>query len=321
MRALQFLLAICVSLVVTTAYAKLPKIDQNLHATVLVVGENVNLEDNNEGTPNGMGSGVIISKQGHIITNDHVIANSERYKVYLFNLDEPIEYTAELVGTDPIMDIAILKIVDDNIPELSVVEWGDAPEFGEDIYMIGHPQGMIWTVSKGIVSNNNRHIESPWQKLIQSDSLIMPGNSGGPMFDEEGDLVGINTLMIMSRDNSNTQAWSMSVHVDNVRWSVDRLLEYGNPRRGALNVSVESDEDTKRLIITPNEGSALQSAGLSGSAKLLRVDDAEITKYDDLYRVLRDKMDGDLVNIIVEQEGQVKGYRFNLENWSVLETD
>jgi serine protease Do len=321
MRALQYLLVICVSALISTgAIAKLAKIQENLRSTVLVVGEDVD-PNSNEGTPKGMGSGVIITGSGHIITNNHVIAQSEAYKVYLFDLDQPLEYKAELVGTDPIMDIAVLKIVGDNIPELTSVTWGTAPEFGEDIYMIGHPQGMIWTVSKGIVSNNDRYIESPWQRLIQSDSLIMPGNSGGPMFNESGDLVGINTSLIMSRDNTNTQAWSMSVHVENVRWSVDRLIQYGEPRRPALNVSVEEDEQSKRLIITPNEGSALQNAGLTGKAKLLKVDNTTIKKYDDLYDVLKNRMDGDLVNIIVEQDGQVKGYRFNLENWNVLETN
>lgn len=321
MRVLHYLLIVCFSTLISNiAVAKLPKIQQNLQATVLVIGENIN-PDQIESTPNGMGSGVIISKDGHIVTNNHVIEHSEGYKVYLFDLDETQEYSAKLIGTDPIMDIAVLQIIGNDFPELTPATWGEAPEFGEDIYMIGHPQGMIWTVSKGIVSNNDRYIESPWQRLIQSDSLIMPGNSGGPMFNEKGDLIGINTLLIMSRDNTNTQAWSMSVHVDNVRWSVDRLLEYGEPRRPALNVSVETNDEEKRLIITPNEGSALQRAGLVGPAKLLKVNSVSIHKFDDLYNVLRDRLDGDLVNVIVEQEGQVKGYEFNLENWSVLESN
>ena len=164
-RVQQLLSVVCVSLILfaTQAFAELTKIDTNLQLTVLVSSKKVEIGKDEtsgslpkipapEGRQPGMGSGIIFTSEGHIITNHHVIANGGDISVWLFDKEDMTEYKATIVGSDPLSDIAILKI-DLKDFKYSPVEWGEVPNFGDDIYVIGHPQGMIWSVSKGIVSN------------------------------------------------------------------------------------------------------------------------------------------------------------------------
>lgn len=319
MRVLQYLLVVCVisTVNVNTAFAGLAKITENLNATVLVIGKKAGDVVTRNEVPVGMGSGVIISDEGHFITNHHVIEDAEEIVVLVYNEEDRNEYKTEVIGIDEIMDIAVLKIVADKMPKFERATWGDNPMPGDDIYMIGHPQGMIWSVSRGIVSHEKRYANSPWQRLIQSDSLIMPGNSGGPMFDDKGHLVGINTLLVPSRDNMNTQAWGMSIHVEDVMWAVTRLFAYGDVRRPAMNILVEYENDS--LYITPNTNSHLEKSGLKKKVKLLTANGSKISNYDNLYKVLKTKKDGDRLKITVEEDGNEKDYSFKLESWSVLD--
>jgi S1-C subfamily serine protease len=319
MRVLQYLLVVCVISTVTissTAYARLAKITENLNATVLVIGKKDGDVVTKDKIAVGMGSGVVISDEGHFVTNYHVIEDATSVVVLVYDEDDKNEYATEIIGIDAVMDIAVLKIVSEKMPKFNRVTWGDNPLPGDDVYTIGHPQGMVWTVAKGVVGHEKRYATSPWQRLIQSDSLIMPGNSGGPMFDEKGNLIGINTLLVPSKDDMNTQAWSMSVHVEDVMWAVQRIFAYGDVRRPAMNITVEYDNG---LFITPNENSELSKSGLRKKVKLLRADNLNILTYEHLYSVLKNHKDGDRLVIAVEEDGQEKEYSFNLESWSVLD--
>lgn len=323
MRALRFLLiasVLCIGFV-PAAIAKLPKIQDNLNSTVVVIGKKLEGEIKRPNTPIGMGTGVVFTSSGLFVTNWHVIEKSSAIDVYVYDQDDLNKYKAEIVGVDKVMDIAILQIADKLPPVMSHADFGDEPQVGDDIYMIGHPQGMVWTVSKGIISHLRRYVESPWQRMIQTDALLMPGNSGGPLFDEMGNIVGINTLIVPSQDGTNTQAWSMSVHVEDVLWSIGRIMKYGKPRRPALNVDVSYNEDEKAVFLTPKDNSNLFKAGLTGEAKLIKVADQPINKFKDLYKFLKTKKDGDSVTITVEQNKVAKDYTFELEVWNVLEYD
>lgn len=320
MRVLQYLLVVCVISTVTissTALAGLAKITENLNATVLVIGKKDGEVVTKDKIAVGMGSGVVISDEGHFITNYHVIEDATSVFVLVYDENDRNEYATEIIGVDKVMDIAVLKIVADKMPKFNRVTWGDNPLPGDDVYTIGHPQGMVWTVAKGIVGHEKRYASSPWQRLIQSDSLIMPGNSGGPMFDEKGNLIGINTLLVPSKDDMNTQAWSMSVHVEDVMWAVQRIFAYGDVRRPAMNILVEYEDES--LYITPNTNSQLEQSGLKKKVKLLRAEGSKISNYDNLYAVLKKKKDGDRFSIAVEEDGNVKEYTFSLEKWSVLD--
>lgn len=320
MRVLQYLLVVCVISTVTvssTALAGLTKITENLNATVLVIGKKDGEVVTKDKIAVGMGSGVVISDEGHFVTNYHVIEDATSVFVLVYDENDKNEYPTEIIGVDKVMDIAVLKIVSDKMPKFNRITWGDNPLPGDDVYTIGHPQGMVWTVAKGIVGHEKRYASSPWQRLIQSDSLIMPGNSGGPMFDEKGNLIGINTLLVPSKDDMNTQAWSMSIHVEDVMWAVQRIFAYGDVRRPALNITVEDGEG--RLFITPNANSNIAKSGLNKKVKLLRADDLNIITYEHLFSVLKNHKDGDRLVIAVEEDGQEKEYSFRLESWSVLD--
>jgi len=332
-RVQQLLSVVCVSLILfaTQAFAELTKIDTNLQLTVLVSSKKVEIGKDEtsgslpkipapEGRQPGMGSGIIFTSEGHIITNHHVIANGGDISVWLFDKEDMTEYKATIVGSDPLSDIAILKI-DLKDFKYPPVEWGEVPNFGDDIYVIGHPQGMIWSVSKGIVSNPDRYVSTPWQRLIQSDALIMPGNSGGPLFDDEGKLVGINTLMVFSRDpQAKTQAWTMSIHIDDVRWVVDRIMKYGETRRPALNVEVEYDDKKREVTIAPMQDSALADQGFT-TGLLLQLGDNKIEKFGDIFEFLKLHKDGDVVKLKVLEDGVEKVYDLPLVKWDRLKAD
>jgi serine protease Do len=321
MRALRFLLIASVLCIgsFTSAIAKLPKIDDNLNATVVVIGKSSEGEIKRPKTPIGMGTGVVFGSDGLFVTNWHVIEKARNVVVFVYDKDDLNEYETEIIGVDKVMDIAILKIVGELPPIMTKADFGEDPQVGEDIYMIGHPQGMVWTVSKGIISHDRRFVETPWQRMIQTDALLMPGNSGGPLFNENGNIVGINTIIVPSADGTNTQAWSMSVHVEDVLWTIGRIMKYGSPRRPALNVDVSYNEDEKAVFLTPKDDSNLSKAGLTGEAKLVKISNTPVSRFDDLYKFLKTKKDGDSVTVTVEQNNVVKDYTFNLEVWEVLD--
>jgi len=338
-RVQQCLLIVCVSFFTfcgwtSVANSSLPNIENNLHSTVLVATKNVTprLDETTHNmapvpapdiTNPGMGTGIIMTDKGHIITNYHVVEKGNTISVWMYEDETMTEYDATIVGFDKLSDIAVIKIDLPKDYNFKKVEWGRSPDYGDDIYVIGHPQGMIWSVSKGVVSHPKRFVTSPWQTLIQSDALIMPGNSGGPLFDHHGDLVGINTLMILSRDpTAKTQAWAMSIHLDDVRWVYDRIIEYGRVRRPALNIEVDFDVENKLVKIKAGPDTALGKLGMKESY-LLEIDGIEVKEYGDIFNYLRSKLDGDTAIIKVKEleSGEVKSLTFKLADWEALQSN
>ena len=336
-RVQQCLLIVCVSFFTfcgwtSVANSSLPNIENNLHSTVLVATKNVTprLDETTHNmapvpapdiTNPGMGTGIIMTDKGHIITNYHVVEKGNTISVWMYEDETMTEYDATIVGFDKLSDIAVIKIDLPKDYNFKKVEWGRSPEYGDDIYVIGHPQGMIWSVSKGVVSHPKRFVTSPWQTLIQSDALIMPGNSGGPLFDHHGDLVGINTLMILSRDpTAKTQAWAMSIHLDDVRWVYDRILSYGRVRRPALNIEVDFDVDMKRVKIKASPESNLYIAGMTSESYILEIDGIQVKEYGDIFEYLKTKLDGEMATVKVEnvESGEVSTHTFELGDWESL---
>lgn len=339
-RVQQCLLVVCVSIFIIisnfSSANTLKNVEENLQATVLVTTKKINarvdettgnlpsLDPPNPTNP-AMGSGIIISKDGYIITNHHVIANvidnpNGQISVWTYEDQSTTEYVAKIVGYDQLSDIAVIKVDFEKDFEYSKVVWGKEPNFGDTIYIIGHPQGMMWSLSKGTVSNPKRYVNTPWQRLIQTDALIMPGNSGGPLFNEKGQLVGINTLMIFSTDPTvKTQAWSMSIHIDDVKWVVDRILEYGDTRRPALNIDVDIDTDRDLIKIRPAEGTELANLGLI-QGYLLSIENNKISEIGDIFKFLKTKTDGETATITVEEipSGEIKNYTFKLMRWDEM---
>jgi len=211
-----------------------------------------------------LGSGVIITKDGYILTNNHVVDGADEVKVAL--LDEKRDYTAKLVGRDPQTDLAVLKIDAKNLPPITMAD-SDKTEVGDVVLAIGNPFGIGQTVTMGIVSATQRGgmgIEV-YEDFIQTDAAINPGNSGGALVDTEGRLVGINTA-ILSRSGGN-QGVGFAVPANLARHVMDQILKKGRVERGYLGVSIQdlSPELAKEFDVPKGEG-ALVGGVTDGSA-------------------------------------------------------
>jgi serine protease Do len=212
----------------------------------------------------GLGSGVIITKDGYILTNNHVVDGADEVKVMLAN--EKKEHVAKIVGRDPKTDVAVLKIEGESFP---FVTFGDSDqlEVGDVVLAVGNPFGVGQTVTMGIVSatgRNNIGIED-YEDFIQTDAAINPGNSGGALVDIEGRLVGINTA-ILSPSGGNMGV-GFAVPVSLARSIMERLLQDGKVVRGYLGVSIQDvTPDLAKEFKVPETGGALVGGVTDDSA-------------------------------------------------------
>lgn len=196
-----------------------------------------------DGFRQGHGTGVVIdSAKGYIMTNEHVVAECDMVKVSLHG-DERRLLTAAIIGKDENTDIAVLKIGESKSPGQAVIGDDSKLRLGDNVFAIGHPFGFHETVTRGIVSAKNRGASGPYGHHIQTDVAINPGNSGGPLFNEGGQVVGINTLIYTH--SGQFGGISFSVPITQAKWVADRLIEKGSIPWGFLGVGIgEVDEDT-----------------------------------------------------------------------------
>jgi serine protease Do len=184
----------------------------------------------------GLGSGVIVTKDGYILTNNHVVDNASEVKV---TLQDGREFTAKVIGRDPKSDIAVVKIDAKNLPVVPIAD-SDKVQVGDVVLAIGNPFGVGQTVTQGIVSakdRGNMGLED-YEDFIQTDAAINPGNSGGALVDVDGRLIGINTA-ILSR-SGGSQGVGFAVPSDLARTVMESLVEYGHVTRGYLGVMIQN---------------------------------------------------------------------------------
>lgn len=258
----------------------------------------------------GSGSGVIISEDGYIVTNNHVIANSEQLQVTLNNNKT---YTAEIIGTDPNSDIALLKIETDR--KLPYLAFGDSDntKVGEWVLAVGNPFDLTSTVTAGIVSAKARALASLDQSFIQTDAAVNPGNSGGALVNTNGDLIGINTA-ITSQTGSYV-GYSFAVPSNIAKKVVEDIMEYGNVQKAILGIetiplnsplAIENgiNEIDGVYVARIVEDSGAFDASLKEGDIIKKVDNVEIRKYADLIGYLSAKRPGDelLVTVLRDKE-------------------
>ncbi|HDZ13674.1 hypothetical protein LCGC14_1120250 [marine sediment metagenome] len=258
----------------------------------------------------GTGSGVIISQDGYIVTNNHVIDNFNQLQVTLNNNKT---YDAELVGTDPNSDIALIKIeAEDDLPYLAFGD-SDNIKIGEWVLAVGNPFNLTSTVTAGIVSAKARDLQMGGsQSFIQTDAAVNPGNSGGALVNTNGDLVGINTA-ITSQTGSYV-GYSFAVPSNIAKKVVDDILEYGNVQKGILGISyipMNSPYAAEKGIqnidgvyidgVEDNTGAA--KADLRSGDVIKQVDNIKVHKFPDLTGYLSTKKPGDEVQVTVERDG------------------
>lgn len=189
---------------------------------------------------NGVCSGAIVDEQGHVITNYHCVHNQKSILLYYYDRKDWGEYKVEVVGKDPLADLALLKILDSD-KKLTPLKFAKNTEkigVGTDVFALGHPMSMTWSVTKGIISSNNRYARHPYIHALQTDAAINKGNSGGPLMNMQGEIVGINALII-SKIAENAGI-GLAIRGDVVESSYKSMLETGTVSRPAVGIQIMS---------------------------------------------------------------------------------
>ncbi|MBT3208184.1 MAG: Do family serine endopeptidase [Bacteroidetes bacterium] len=272
----------------------------------------------------GSGSGVIISNDGYIVTNNHVIENSDEIEVIL---NDKRSYSAKLVGTDPTTDIALLKI-DEN--ELSYVSYGNSDELriGEWVLAVGNPFNLTSTVTAGIVSAKARNINIlsrnfAIESFIQTDAAVNPGNSGGALVSNSGDLIGINTA-IASRTGSYI-GYSFAIPVNIVKKVVADIIEFGEVQRAYIGISIRDldavlaeeigIDNIKGVYVTGlTNGGAAAEAGIEKGDVITQINDVEVNYMAELQEQVSKFRPGDHISITVNRDGKKKNLNVVLRN-------
>jgi len=258
-----------------------------------------------------LGSGFIISKDGFILTNNHVVENADEIIVRLSN---EREFNAEIVGTDPKTDVALIKIKDHD--DLPVVNLGnsDDMEVGEWVIAIGNPFGVGQTVTAGIVSAKGRAIGAgPYDDFIQTDASINPGNSGGPLFNMNGEVVGINSAIYSTSGGSVGIGFAIPINL--VKGFLPELKEEGKVTRGWLGVMIQSltpelaesfglPSDDGALVSNVIENSPAEKGGIKQGDVIIEFNGEKIGKVKELPTVVASTPPGENVNVKVVREGK-----------------
>nr|WP_146587602.1 DegQ family serine endoprotease [Puniceibacterium confluentis] len=264
-----------------------------------------------------LGSGFVISEDGYVVTNNHVIEGADEIQIEFF---EGFELPATLVGTDPNTDIALLK-VEAQTP-LKFVNFGnsDLARVGDWVMAMGNPLGQGFSVSAGIVSARNRALSGTYDDYIQTDAAINRGNSGGPLFNMDGDVVGVNTAILSPNGGSIGIGFSMASNV--VQRVVNQLKEFGETRRGWLGVRIQDVTDdvaeamglasaAGALVTDVPEGPAME-AGMKSGDVILSFDGKDVADTRGLVRQVGNTEVGKTVRVVVNREGKTETLRITL---------
>ena len=273
-------------------------------------------------TETSLGSGVVISEDGYIITNNHVVEGADALRVTI----DGQEYEAEIVGTDPSSDLAVVKAKDAS--GLTAVELGDSDNLtiGEWVMSIGSPFGLEQSVATGIVSATNRsqimdsstdaygQSESTvYTNMIQTDAAINPGNSGGALVDSDGKLIGINTLI--TSYSGNYSGVGFAIPVNYAMGIAQQIIDGENPSHAQLGVTMSTVNkqlaqrygfavDEGAYVSAVQQGSGAEAAGIQAGDIIVKFDGQNVTSASDLTIAVRSKSVGDTVSVEVNRDGQ-----------------
>jgi len=264
-----------------------------------------------------LGSGFIISEDGYIVTNNHVIESADEINIEFFGGEELV---AQVVGTDPTTDIALLKVeADDPLP---FVPFGnsDTARVGDWVVAMGNPLGQGFSVSAGIVSARNRALSGSYDDYIQTDAAINRGNSGGPLFNMDGEVIGVNTAILSPNGGSIGIGFSMASNV--VTSVVDQLREFGETRRGWLGVRIQdvTDDIAEAIGLDRPEGALVTSvpdgpakdAGMEGGDVIMSFAGVDVKDTRGLVRQVGNSPVGETVRVVVFREGETMTLKVTL---------
>ena len=264
-----------------------------------------------------LGSGFVISEDGFIVTNNHVIEQADEIRVEFFSGEELV---ADVVGTDPNTDLALLKVEAD--APLAAVGWGDSDvaRVGDWVMAMGNPLGQGFSVSAGIVSARGRALSGSYDDYIQTDAAINRGNSGGPLFNMDGEVIGVNTAILSPDGGSIGIGFAMSARVaQNV---IDQLRQYGETRRGWLGVRIQDVtedladglglEEVRGALVTDVPEGPAREAGIEAGDVIVTFDGRDVEDTRGLVRQVGNTDVGKTVRVVVFREGETQTLRVTL---------
>jgi serine protease Do len=279
-----------------------------------------------QGPQEASGSGVILTPDGYIATNNHVIDNASKIEVIL---NDKRSYVAELVGNDPETDLALLKIEESDLPFLSFGNSDDI-QVGEWVIAVGNPFNLTSTVTAGIVSAKGRNInllrqntEYAIENFIQTDAAVNPGNSGGALVNVKGELVGINTAI--ASQTGSYSGYSFAVPVNIVRKILDDIKKYGEVKRAILGVKIqditselaesEGIKDIKGVFVPEVvDGSAADKAGIKKGDVILKINQIEVNSSSQLQEQVSKYYPGQKVNLLISRDNALKEIEVTLRS-------
>jgi len=266
-------------------------------------------------TVQSLGSGFVIDPTGYIVTNNHVIEGADEITINFANGDA---LEAKLIGTDPKTDIALLKLIDEPSEPIPFVPFADSDKtrVGDWVIAIGNPFGLGGSVSAGIISARSRDINSgPYDDFLQTDAAINRGNSGGPLFNMDGEVVGVNTAIFSPTGGSVGVGFSVPANIaSNI---VDQLREYGETRRGWLGVRIrqvtdelaeglELEKASGALVEDVTKGGPAEEAGVEIGDVILSFDGKEIAEMRELPRAVAGTPIDETVRMVVSRKGKTQ---------------
>lgn len=274
----------------------------------------------------GLGSGVIVSENGYILTNQHV--SGEKYSKCYVTLENGKSYTADVVWADNDLDLAMVKI---NVKGLAFASLGDSDKMkvAQTVYAIGNPIGYEFqrTITAGIISAKDRTIkieeqnkQSYMEDLIQTDATINPGNSGGPLINTSGEVIGINTVKITSAEGIG-----FAIPINIVKPIIQSYMETGNFEEAAIGIFsydkqvipyLDSKLELKNgiYVVDVNENGAAKKAGIMRNDIILKIDDKQLNKMSELRSYIYTKKPGDEVTLLVQRKGISSEVKITLKN-------
>jgi serine protease Do len=276
---------------------------------------------------NSIGSGFFISQDGYLLTNAHVVEDSDEVSIQYKNKD----YVAELVGSDKISDIAVLKINSNEIFPFIELKKDTNLRIGENIVVIGNPYDLGVSVSYGIVSALNRNIKgTEYGNLIQTDAAINRGNSGSPMFDLSGNVVGITSVIFS--DNGDNIGLGFAIPIADIIHIVEMLKVHGYVQRGYLGLDMAEVDNgvldalsSKRargiLVLDVFHGSAAERGGILPSDVIISYDNKQIKNLNHLNYLIRNSSVGSTANVLVLRNGTVVNLKLKVDEFPYFKYD
>ena len=285
---------------------------------------------NKQGTAEAEGSGIIISEDGYILTNNHVInsgstssyyeiGTASKVSVYLYN--DETEYEAKVVGTDAQTDLAVIKIEKTGLTAAEIGD-SDSVNVGEFAMAIGNPLGMQSSVTGGIISAVNREVtdsDGKKYKLIQTDAAINSGNSGGALVNSKGQVIGVNTLKVSA---TGVEGMGFAIPINSAKSVYEQLIQYKKVKRPYIGLTGRdlNEETAKRnnlvegiYVVSVDEYSAAEKAGVKSGDVIVKADGKDIKTMDELTEIKNTHSIGDEMTITVNRNGKTKDLTLTLQ--------